>query len=564
MRATDLFGGPFTPVGFYYKTFIRPRRLWPLYEKVLRHAAGLGALRKRQDEREWRTEYRRRHADVLVVGGGAAGLSAAIAAARAGRRRRARRRGPRAGRARCSPRAATSAPPSSRREARAAGVELLTGAAALGCFDGLVPVWQGATLHQVRAAAARLRDRHDRAAARLRRQRPARGSCSPAAPAACVARYAVAPGRRARSSPRPATAAGRRARRCAPPACESPPSPTCAPRREPRASRAALEAATAPSARRPARWSRPRAARALSARACSPRSTRRGGERSDRLRPARRLRRRGAGGVAALQAGARTRYDAARGPLRARRAAAGAHAAGELAGPRARDGRAVGRGGGPRGRARPRARRRTPRARASAAQRWSAPRSRSPSPPAVSGAGARQGFVDLDEDVTVKDVAPRDRRGLRLDGAGQALHDGHDGPVAGPLLRRCAMARLMAAGDRAVAARRRADDGAPAVGRRCRWACSPAARSSRPSARRSTAATASSAPTVMWAGDWRRAYDYGDPQGEAIAVHDGRRPDRRLDARQAARAAAPRPARSSTACTPTASRTSSPGASATA
>ena len=31
-----------TPPGFYYKTFIRPRRLWPLYEKVLRHAAGLG------------------------------------------------------------------------------------------------------------------------------------------------------------------------------------------------------------------------------------------------------------------------------------------------------------------------------------------------------------------------------------------------------------------------------------------------------------------------------------------------------------------------------------------
>ena len=25
--------------------------------------------------------------------------------------------------------------------------------------------------------------------------------------------------------------------------------------------------------------------------------------------------------------------------------------------------------------------------------------------------------------------------------------------------------------------------------------------------------------TVMWAGDWRRAYDYGDPQSEALAVH---------------------------------------------
>ena len=84
MRATDIFGGPFTPPGFYYKTFIRPRRLWPLYEKVLRRAAGLGKLRKSQPEREWRTEYRRRHADVLVVGGGAAGLTAAIAAAELG------------------------------------------------------------------------------------------------------------------------------------------------------------------------------------------------------------------------------------------------------------------------------------------------------------------------------------------------------------------------------------------------------------------------------------------------------------------------------------------------
>ena len=24
---------------------------------------------------------------------------------------------------------------------------------------------------------------------------------------------------------------------------------------------------------------------------------------------------------------------------------------------------------------------------------------------------------------------------------------------------------------------------------------------------------------VRWAGDWRRAYDYGDPQAEALAVH---------------------------------------------
>jgi sarcosine oxidase, subunit alpha len=30
MSVTDKVGGPFTPVGFYYRTMIRPRRLWPL------------------------------------------------------------------------------------------------------------------------------------------------------------------------------------------------------------------------------------------------------------------------------------------------------------------------------------------------------------------------------------------------------------------------------------------------------------------------------------------------------------------------------------------------------
>ncbi len=132
MRATDLVGTRFTPPGFYYKTFIRPRRLWPLYEKVLRHAAGLGVLRKEQADREWRTEYRRRHADVLVVGGGVAGISAAKAAAAQG---------------------ADVVLVDEGQVEPVDGVETLARATALGYFDGMVPVWQGDTLHQIRARA---------------------------------------------------------------------------------------------------------------------------------------------------------------------------------------------------------------------------------------------------------------------------------------------------------------------------------------------------------------------------------------------------------------------------
>ena len=150
MRATDLFGGPFTPPGFYYKTFIRPRRLWPLYEKVLRHAAGLGKLRRSQPEREWRTEYRRRHADVLVIGGGAAGLSAAAAAAELGADVVLADEGPEPGGRLLAEGGVEHARKLTAR-VRAVGVEVLANAPALGTFDGLVPVWQGSTLHQVRA-----------------------------------------------------------------------------------------------------------------------------------------------------------------------------------------------------------------------------------------------------------------------------------------------------------------------------------------------------------------------------------------------------------------------------
>jgi sarcosine oxidase, subunit alpha len=83
MSVTDKIGGPFTPVGFYYRTFIRPRAAWPLYEKFLRNAAGLGNLDPHAGHsRRYDTEHRR--ARVLVVGGGEAGQRAALAAASQG------------------------------------------------------------------------------------------------------------------------------------------------------------------------------------------------------------------------------------------------------------------------------------------------------------------------------------------------------------------------------------------------------------------------------------------------------------------------------------------------
>ena len=72
----------FLPVGFYYKTFFRPHGAWRLFERPIRALAGLGSL----DPKAHHGHYDKQHlfCDVLVVGGGPAGLNAAIAAAEAG------------------------------------------------------------------------------------------------------------------------------------------------------------------------------------------------------------------------------------------------------------------------------------------------------------------------------------------------------------------------------------------------------------------------------------------------------------------------------------------------
>ena len=74
---------PLFGAGFYYKTFMGPRRgSWMMYEPFIRRAAGLGEATHLPDPDRYETRHA--FADVLVIGAGPAGLAAARAAGRAG------------------------------------------------------------------------------------------------------------------------------------------------------------------------------------------------------------------------------------------------------------------------------------------------------------------------------------------------------------------------------------------------------------------------------------------------------------------------------------------------
>jgi sarcosine oxidase subunit alpha len=521
MRVTDLAGGPFTPVGFYYKTFTRPRKAWPLYEKVLRGAAGLGRVRAKQDGREWRTQYRRRHADLLVVGGGAAGLHAATAAAELGADVVLVDDGPRLGgrmlylglheRA-----AALTA------KAERAGVELLTQASALGHYDGLVAIWQGDTLHQVRAA------QHIVATGAIEQPLVFEGNDLPGVMLSSGARrllalYGVAPGRRA-----VVAAVDERGLEAALALREGGMEiAAVADLRAGEGSKAARALAVAgvdvmPGATVVRALGRAGVTGAEIAQVDVDGSLR-GGVRdlecdllvvSGGWAPATSL---------LSQAGATTAYLRERAHTGPAELPDDVQAAGEVAGDGALE--AAGASGTLAGLAaahalglgdaHSRSRADDERARLSEARRR---RPRAVEPPPVSGAGGKRCFACLCEDVTVKDVHQSVAEGFDSLELSKRYTTVTMGPCQG---RMCQLpsARLMA---------RETGQTMAAVGSttaRPPWSAvpmgvlagrpfEPAKRSALHGRHRELGAT------VNWAGDWRRAYDYGDPRGEALAVHE--------------------------------------------
>lgn len=77
LRFIEKLLSPFLVVGFYYKAFFRPKFMFPFWEKIIRHGAGLGKVN---------FNYPRipkpklnEHYDVLIVGAGPSGMAAALA-----------------------------------------------------------------------------------------------------------------------------------------------------------------------------------------------------------------------------------------------------------------------------------------------------------------------------------------------------------------------------------------------------------------------------------------------------------------------------------------------------
>ena len=73
---------PIFIAGFYYKTFMHPRRMWPFYENLIRKMAGIGTIPTDNDTETY--EEFNTQVDVLIIGSGPSGLMAALSASRSG------------------------------------------------------------------------------------------------------------------------------------------------------------------------------------------------------------------------------------------------------------------------------------------------------------------------------------------------------------------------------------------------------------------------------------------------------------------------------------------------
>ena len=172
------------PPGFYYKVFHRPRWAWPMVEPFIRSKAGLGKVPRTEDHDP--REVVNLHVEVLVIGGGPAGLAAAAEAAAAG-----------ADTLLLEQRDETGADAGALAGAIDAGARIMTATPAFGVFDGPLVAAVG------RGALYRIRPRHivfatgavEQSAVFANNDRP--GIVVSSAVERLVGTYRILPGRRA-------------------------------------------------------------------------------------------------------------------------------------------------------------------------------------------------------------------------------------------------------------------------------------------------------------------------------------------------------------------------------
>jgi len=147
----------FLPIGFYYKAFYRPRGAWRRWEPIIRARAGLGVVNVAAAHGYYDKAYG--FYDVVVIGGGPAGMAAAAQAAEAGVDVLLLEEQPELGGCLTYCRTdADGAAASALRDSLlaairgAANITVMTDALCQGCFaDNWLPVVRGNRLHKIRA-----------------------------------------------------------------------------------------------------------------------------------------------------------------------------------------------------------------------------------------------------------------------------------------------------------------------------------------------------------------------------------------------------------------------------